>query len=114
VALAAGVAVVAGAAINSVALPAGANVRALGVTALATANANNPVAVVEVGEVIAIADAAIARGQYVMVNAVTGKLAPIGAVSGTDYHVVGIALEAAAAQNDEFLLLVLPSQTQAA
>lgn len=112
VVLPAGVAVIAGAAANSVALPGGANVRALGVTGLATANIGDPVMVVEFGEVTAIADAAIARGQWVMVNAVTGQLAPVGAVAGTNYETVGLALEAAANQGDEFLLLVCPQRVQ--
>lgn len=112
VVLAAGVAVVDGAAINSVALPGGANVRALGVTAQATQNIGDPVTVVEVGEVTAIADAAITRHQWVMVNAATGQLAPVGAVAGTNYEAVGLALEAAAAQGDEFLLLVMPQRVQ--
>lgn len=111
-AIAAGVAVVAGAAINSVALPGGANVRALGVTGSAALNAGDPILVVEVGEVTAIADAAIVRSNYVMVNAATGQLAPVGAVAGTNYDTVGIALEAAAAQGDEFLLLVVPQRVQ--
>jgi hypothetical protein len=102
----------AGAASNSVKLPTGANVRALGVTANATVNVGDPVTVIESGEVTAIADAAIARGQWVMINAVTGQLAPIGAVAGTNYETVGIALEAAAAQGDEFLLLVVQSRSQ--
>lgn len=110
--LSAGVAVVAGAAPNSVALPGGQNVRALGVTSLATANAGDPVTVIEYGEVTAIADAAIARSQWVMVNAATGQLAPVGAVAGTNYETVGLALEAAAAQGDEFLLLVCPQRVQ--
>jgi hypothetical protein len=108
----AGLAIIAGAAINSVALPGGANVRALGVTANAAANIGDPVGVVEFGEVTAIADAAIARGQWVMVNAATGQLAPVGAVAGTNYEAVGLALEAAAAQGDEFLLLVIPQRVQ--
>src|SRR3954470_23617283 len=112
VALAGGMAVIPGAAANSVKKPTAANQRALGVTALASANANDPVAIVESGEVIAIADAAINRGDYVMINAVTGQLAPVGAVAGTNYHVVGVALEAAAAQGDEFLLQVNPFQVQ--
>jgi len=112
VALAAGVAVVGGAAINSVTLPGGANVRALGVTSLPTVNPGDPVTVIELGEVIAIADAAIARGQWVMVNAATGQLAPIGAVGGTNYEAVGYALEAAAAQGDEFLLFVTAQRPQ--
>lgn len=110
--LAAGVAVIAGAAYNTVALPGGANVRALGVTAIPTKNAGDPVSVVEFGEVTAIADAAITRGQWVMVNAATGQLAPVGAVAGTNYETVGIALEAAANQGDEFLLFVVPQRVQ--
>ncbi|HKV94891.1 MAG TPA: capsid cement protein [Candidatus Angelobacter sp.] len=111
-ALAAGIAVVGGAAYNTVALPGGANVRALGVTALPTKNAGDPVTVVELGEVTAIADAAIARGQWVMVNAATGQLAPVGAVGGTNYEAVGFALEAAPGQGDEFLLFVIPQRVQ--
>ena len=112
VVVSAGIAVVAGAAPNSVALPGGQNVRALGVTSLATQNIGDPVTVVESGEVTAIADAAIARGQWLMVNAVTGQLAPIGVVAGTNYEVVGVALEAAVAQGDEFLMFVCPSRAQ--
>jgi hypothetical protein len=111
-ALAAGVAVIAGAAANTVQLPGGANVRALGVTAVLTQNPGDPVTVVELGEVTAIADAAIARGQWVMVNAATGQLAPVGAVVGTNYETVGVALEAAAVQGDEFLLFVSPQRVQ--
>ncbi len=111
-ALAAGVAVVAGAAFNSVALPGGANVRALGVTALPAVNAGDPVPVVEFGEVTAIADAAVVRGTWQMVNAATGQLAAVGAVAGTNYETVGLALEAADAQGDEFLLLVIPQRVQ--
>jgi hypothetical protein len=109
--LSAGVAVIAGAAANSVKLPTGANQRALGVTAIA-AKAGDPVSVVEYGECIAIADAATSRADYVMVNANTGQVAPIGAVAGTNYHVVGLALEAGANQGDEFLVFVLPSRAQ--
>jgi len=111
-AIGAGLAIMAGAAVDSVKLTTGANVRALGVTAAAVANANDPVSVMELGEVKGVADAPIARGDLVMANAATGKMAPIGAVAGTNYHTIGIALEAAAAQNDEFALLVLPSRSQ--
>lgn len=109
-ALAAGVAVIAGAAFNTVALPGGANVRALGVTAVLTQNPGDPVTVVEFGEVTAIADMAIARGNWVGVNAVTGQLAPVGLgnMVGGEMEIVGIALEAATNQGDEFLLCVLP------
>ncbi len=110
--LAAGIAVVAGAAYNTVQLPGGANVRAFGVTAIPTQNAGDPASIVEFGEVTAIADAAITRGQWVMVNAATGQLAPVGAVAGTNYETVGFALEAAANQGDEFLLFVSPQRVQ--
>jgi hypothetical protein len=111
-AIAAGLGVMAGAAVNSVKLPTGANVRALGVTAAAAAVANDSVPVIEFGEVKGVADAPIVRGDLVMVNAATGKFAPVGAVAGTNYHAVGIALEAAAAQNDDFLLFVCHSRPQ--
>jgi len=112
--LTAGLAVMAGAAVNSVKLPTGANVRALGVTAAASqaGSTDKVVAVVEFGEVTAVADAAITRGAWVMANAATGKIAPIAAVAGTNYEAIGIALEAAAAQDDEFLLFVCPSRAQ--
>jgi hypothetical protein len=103
--------VIAGAAINSVKLPTGANQRALGVVA-ADAKAGAPVSVVTFGEVIALADAAIVRGNWVMINAVTGQIAPVGAVAGTNYETVGFAMEAAAAQGDEFLLMVTPQRVQ--
>lgn len=111
-AIPAGVAVIGGAAVDSVALPGGANVNALGIALQAAVNAGDLIPVQEHGETKAIADAAIARGDYVMVNAATGKLAPIAAVAGTNYHVVGKALEAAAAQNSEFTILVNQSRAQ--
>lgn len=111
-AIGAGLGVIAGTAADQVKLPTAANQRALGVTSLAAAAAGDPVPVIEHGEVLAIADAAIVRGDLVMINAATGKLAPIGAVAGTNYHVVGLALTAAAAQDDEFLLLVNLSRAQ--
>jgi|SRR5579864_917251 len=110
--LPAGVAVGPGAAYNTVALPGGQNVRAIGVTAIPNKNPGDPVSVVEFGPVTAIADAAIARLQWVMVNAATGQLAPVGAVAGTNYEVVGLAMEAAVNQGDEFLLFVIPQRVQ--
>src|SRR5579871_1191184 len=109
--LAAGVAVIAGAAPASVTLPAAPNARALGVTALPTINAGDPVPLIQFGEVTAIADGPIARNQWVIINSATGQLAPVGNVSGTFYEVVGIALEAAVQQGDEFLLFVIPFRT---
>ncbi len=111
-AISAGLGVIAGTAADQAKLPTAANQRALGISAAAAAAVDDPLSVLELGEGKGVADAAIARGDYVMINAATGKLAPIGAVAGTNYHVVGIALEAAAAQNDEFLLFVIPSRAQ--
>jgi len=111
-AIGAGLAVMAGTAADQAKLTTGANVRALGVSAAAAALADDPVSVVEFGEAKGVADGVIARGDYVMANAATGRLAPIGAVAATNYHVVGIALEAAAAAGDEFALLVNPSRAQ--
>jgi hypothetical protein len=111
VALAAGVAVIAGAAVNSVKLPTGANLQSLGVT-LQACNAGDTVPVLEFGETKAVADAAFARGALLMINAATGKLAAIGAVAGTNYFVVGMAVELAAAQNDEVTVFVNMSRAQ--
>lgn len=114
VALVAGVAVIAGVAANSVKLPTAANQRALGITAAACA-AGDPVDVLIQGEIIAIADAAITRGDYVKINAVTGQLASLTLADGTTYqHVVGIALETAAAQGDEILVYAQPAIVQTA
>jgi hypothetical protein len=111
-AIGAGLAVMPGTAEDQAKLPTGANVRCHGVTALAVAAAGELLPVVEFGEVAAVADAAVAVGDLVMANAATGKIAPIGAVAATNYHVIGVAKSAAAAQNDEFLLLVMPSRAQ--
>ncbi len=109
-AIGAGLAVIAGTAWDQVKLPDSANVRAIGVTALAAFSEDVALAVTQFGEVSAIADAPINRGDLVMVNSTTGKLAPIGVQPGANYNVVGMALSAAAAQDDEFVLLVVPSR----
>jgi hypothetical protein len=103
--LPAGVAVIAGATASSVKLPTGANQQAAGVT-LQAVNAGDPVSILQFGETKAVADAAIVRDALVMINAVTGKLAPIGTTPGTNYFVVGKAQELAAAQGSEFVLFV--------
>jgi len=77
--LAAGIGVIAGASATSVKLPTAPNQQAEGIT-LQPTPAGQMVPVLEFGEVKAVADAAIARGQLVMINATTGKLAPIGVV----------------------------------
>lgn len=111
-AIGSGLAVIQGTASNQAKLPGGANVRALGITGFAVDAAAKQQAVIIAGVAKAVADAAVSVGDYVMINAATGKLAPVGATAGTNYHVVGIALSAAAAQDDEFDVLVAPSRAQ--
>lgn len=109
--LPAGVAVIAGAAANSVKLPTGANLQPLGITLQAVA-AGGIVPVLQFGETKAIADAAFARGALLMINAATGQLAAIGAVAGTNYYVVGMAIESAGAQGDDVTVFVNMSRAQ--
>ena len=109
-AIGAGLAVVAGTEWDQVKMPDGGNVRALGITALAVHQEGEAIAVTEFGEVVAIADAPVNRCDLVMVGGPTGKLAPIGATAGENYEVIGLALSAAAAQDDEFVVLVMPSR----
>lgn len=106
----AGLAVVAGTAWDQVKLPEGPNVRAVGITALGTHQEGESIAVTEFGETVAIAAAPVNRCDLVIVDEATGKLAPIGATPGEKYQVVGLALSAAAARDDEFVVLVMPSR----
>jgi hypothetical protein len=108
----AGVAVMAGAAYNSVKLTTGANVRALGISLQAAEAAGRPIPVMEFGETRCVADDAFARSTWLMANAATGKLAAIGAVAGTNYEVVGLALEASDGQDDEVVVFVNPARVQ--
>lgn len=108
----AGIGVIAGTAEDQANLPAAANVRALGVTAAPTVNVDDSLPVVMFGETVATANGAIAVGQWVMINGATGRLAPIGAVAGTNYEVVGMALSVAVADGDDFLILVNGSRAQ--
>jgi hypothetical protein len=110
----AGLAVMAGAAVDSVKLATGQNAAAIGITNFAVDAIGRPASVVLHGPVKAVANGVITRGDYVMADAATGKVGSIGAVGGTNYNVVGRAMEAAAAQNDEILVFVNPTIIQAA
>lgn len=111
-ALAAGLCVVAGAKVTSVKLPVAAGDRALGVMAFAASGAGVPASVVEFGECKAVAAAAIARGDMVEVAGASGKVQTSAPAAGTNRNIVGMALEAAAADGDEILLLVSPQVRQ--
>lgn len=100
-----GYAVMAGAAATTVKAADANDAKCIGIADEAAAAAGNTVGVVMHGEVIAIAGAAIARGDRVKVlNG--GKLTPGNAA---DVETVGYAVSLAAADGDEFVLFVLPS-----
>lgn len=111
-AIGAGLAVIAGTAAKQVQLPTAAGERAIGVTGSKTAAVGEPISVVEQGELVAIAGGAITRGDYVQVGGTNGRLTVAAPAAGVNAQVVGMALEAAAADGDKFLLLVAPQRIQ--
>lgn len=84
---------------------ANANVVCLGVQEEASLNAGDPISVIDLGEGIAIAGAAVNAGQFVKCTA-AGQFIPITTAAD---NIVGQAKSSAAAQGDEFVLMVLPS-----
>ena len=111
-AIGAGLAVMAGTAKDQVKLPTGAGVRAVGISANKTSAADEPIGVVELGEVVGIAGGIIARGDPVQVGGVNGRLTAAAPAVAVNAEIVGFALEAAAADGDEFLLLAAPGRIQ--
>jgi hypothetical protein len=89
-------------------IAAGAGVQILGVQDEASAAAGDPISVVELGDAMAIAGAAIAAGNFVKVTA-TGQFIPVTGTAGGGENVAGWAKSSAAAQGDEFILFVSPS-----
>jgi hypothetical protein len=87
---------------------AGAGVQILGVQEEPSVAAGDPISVVELGDAIAIAGAAITVGAYVKVTA-TGQFIVVTGTAGGGENIAGYAKSAAAAQGDEFVLFVLPS-----
>ncbi len=85
---------------------AAANATCLGVQEEASVSAGEPISVVDLGEAVAIAGAAVNAGQFVKCTA-AGQLIPI---TTTGDQIVGQAKSSAALQGDEFILLVLPGQ----
>ena len=111
-AIGAGLAVMAGTAKDQVKLPTGAGVRAVGVSANKTSAADEPVGVLPLGEIVAIAGGTIARGDPVQVGGTNGRMTAAAPALGVNADIVGFALEAAATDGDEFLLLVSPGRIQ--
>ncbi len=99
-------AVIAGTAADEVDMPSAANDQAVGI-ATETVSQSADVEVITSGPADAIAGGAIARGALVGIAGTSGKLAAItvGATTG-DQRVVGKAMTAAAADNDEFVVFV--------
>ena len=111
-AIGAGLAVIQGAATNQAKLPTAAGNRALGITGFKVDAAGKQVGVIVLGHAKAIADAAIAAGDALEVGGTDGHLKPAAPAAGVNANVVGHALTAAAADGDEFEMLVTPSTKQ--
>lgn len=92
--------VVKGASLNSVALPGGADVNFMGVTAEDGAINELRDVAIDGGIFPITASAAIAEGAEVSVAGVTGKIKTSAPAAGVNSYVVGIAMEPAAADGD--------------
>jgi len=84
---------------------AAANAVCLGVQDEASVSAGDPIGVVDLGDAVAIAGAAVAAGNFVKCTA-TGQFIPITTAGD---NIVGQAKSSAALQGDEFILCVMPS-----
>ena len=114
-AIVAGVAVMAGTDTNKQAkLPTGADVRAVGIVLVPADAAGKPISIVTGGSVKAIADAAIAVGDPLAVGGTDGHIKKAAPAQGANAEVIGFALTSAAADGDEFEMLVAPSVMQGA
>ena len=111
-AIGAGLAVMAGTAKDQVKLPTGAGVRVVGISANKTGAADEPVGLVILGELVAIAGGVIARGDPVQAGGTNGRLTKAAPAAGVNAETAGFALEAAAADGDEFLMVVAPGRIQ--
>ncbi len=69
--------------------------------------AGDVIQIAMLGPAIATADAAISRGQQVEVVITTGRVRAVPAVTANTF-ILGVALEDAAAQDDEFSVFVNP------
>lgn len=79
--------------------------RAVGVQQEATVNIGDAVLVVESGETIAIAGAAVVAGNYVKADA-TGRLIPVTGTAGGGEEVIGRAVSSQATVGGEFVVEV--------
>jgi hypothetical protein len=94
---------------GKVALPGAANASRFGGVAQAAADAAAQARIAVSGIVDVVAAAAFNPGEELMIAGATGKVQKIGATAATVYNVVGIAIEAAAADGDIVEMLIAPS-----
>lgn len=111
-AIGAGLAVIQGTATKQAKLPAAAGDRAVGITGFAVDAAGKPMPVIILGTVKAIAGGAITAGAPIQVGGTNGRLTAAAPAAAVNADIVGHALSAAAADGDEFDLLVTPSTIQ--
>ncbi|HUS95750.1 MAG TPA: hypothetical protein VMX97_03310 [Hyphomicrobiaceae bacterium] len=105
-AIGAGLAIMPGTLKRQVKLPSAQNAYCEGISALAAAAAGDAFPVIMAGPARAILGYAATRGDYLMAYDTAGGLGPIGAVSGTNYNAIALALESgdAAAEIDVFVI----------
>jgi len=103
-----GRAVVQGAADDQAAVAGTANVICLGIQEEANLNAGDPIAVIEMGDAIAVAGAAVAAGNLLKTDN-AGRLVPVTGTAGDGENIVARAKTSCSNANDEILVIVLPS-----
>jgi len=106
-----GLLVAQGVADNGAKLITVANTRAIGVAGdvpVAGTSVGDAFPVVQDGETVAIAGAAITAGQYVKADATSRCIPAVGA-AGTGEEIIGRAQSSAVLAGDEFILDVIPS-----
>jgi hypothetical protein len=95
-------------------LPTGAGVRALGVTLIKADAAGKPLTIVTAGQAPCVAKSAIDPGDLIEVDGVDGKWKKAAPAQGVNALVAGMALTAAAAEDDVFEAQIGPSSLQGA
>ena len=99
---------------NKANLPAGVNADRFGGVCQAAAADGAPARIAVAGIVEVVAKAAFNPGERLTTADNLGKVQKIGAVAGTIYYVIGIAMEAAGADGDIVEMLIAPQTINAA
>ena len=114
VAIAPAIVVVKGVAANSVKLPTAADVTFMGVTLENGAIAELRDIAIDGGIVACTAGAAIAEGDLVSIHGTTGKIKTAAPATGANSFIVGVAMQAAAADGDIIGVLLARAVMQGA